>query len=106
MVSEGCKTRNDNKVRRRIVLWRSCGKKVVSEDREKILALIIVTLSFLSLPVLLFLLVVVVYIDATYAIQFYNTGNFTDGLIAFVLAIVSAGLFLVLRTLTKWIRKS
>ena len=81
-------------------------KKMVSEDLEKILALIIVTLSFLSLPVLLFLLVVLVYIDVTYAIQFYYTRNFTDGLIAVGLAIVSGGLFLVLRTLTKWIRKN
>ncbi len=79
---------------------------MVSEDLRKILALIIVTLSFLSLPVLLFLLAVVIYIDVTYTIQFYYTGNFADGLIAVVLAIVSAGLFLTLRTLTKWIRKS
>ena len=78
---------------------------MVSEDLEKILALIIVTLSFLSLPVLLFLLVVVIYIDATYVIQFYYTGNFMDALIAAGLAIVSAGLFLALRALTKWIRK-
>jgi len=78
---------------------------MVSEDLEKILALIIVTLSFLSLPILLFLLVVVIYIDATYVIQFYCTGNFMDALISAGLAIVSAGLFLALLALTKWIRK-
>lgn len=78
---------------------------MVSEDLEKILALIIVTLSFLSLPFLLFLLVVVIYIDATYVIQFYYTGNFMDALISAGLAIVSAGLFLALLALTKWIRK-
>ena len=78
---------------------------MVSEDLEKILALIIVTLSFLSLPILLFLLVVVIYIDATYVIQFYYTGNFMDALISAGLAIVSAGLFLALLALTKWIRK-
>lgn len=78
---------------------------MVSEDVEKILALIIVTLSFLSLPVLLFLFVVVLYIDATYIIQFYHTRNLADALVAAGLAFVSAGLFLILRTLTRWIRK-
>jgi len=78
---------------------------MVSEDVEKILALIIVTLSFLSLPVLLFLFFIVLYIDATYIIQFYNTRNLTDALVAAGLALVSAILFLILRTLTKWIRK-
>ncbi len=79
---------------------------MVSEDVEKILALIIVTLSFLSLPVLLFLFFVVLYIDATYVIRFHYTRDFTDGLIAVGLAIASVGLFLVLRFLAKWIRKS
>jgi len=78
---------------------------MVSEDLEKILALIIVTLSFLFLPVLLFLLIVVIYIKATYVIQFYYTGNFIDALISVGLAIISAVLFLVLLALTKWIRK-
>jgi len=72
---------------------------MVSEDVEKILALIIVTLSFLSLPVLLFLFFIVLYIDATYIIQFYNTRNLTDALVAAGLALVSAILFLILRTL-------
>ncbi len=78
---------------------------MVSEDVEKILALIIVTLSFLSLPVLLFLFFIVLYIDATYIIQFYHTRNFADALVAAGLALVSAALFLILRILTRWIRK-
>jgi len=78
---------------------------MVSEDVEKILALIIVTLSFLSLPILLFLFVLAIYIDATYVIHFYHTRNFTDALVAVALAIVNAGLFLFLRALIKWIRK-
>jgi len=81
------------------------GKKMVSEDVEKILALIIVTLSFLSLPVLLFLFIIVLYIDATYIIQFYHTRNLADALVAAGLTFVSAALFLILRTLTNWIRK-
>ena len=78
---------------------------MVSEDVEKILALVIVTLSFLSLPVLLFLVVLILYIDATYVIEFYHTRNLSDASVAVLLAIVSAGLLLVLRKLTKWIRK-
>lgn len=79
---------------------------MVSEDVEKILALVIVTLSFLSLPVLLFLVVLILYIDATYVIEFHHTRNLSDASIAVFLAIVSAGLLLVLRKLTKWIRKT
>jgi hypothetical protein len=78
---------------------------MVSEDVEKILALIIVTFSFLSVPVLLFLFFVLIYIDANYLIQFYNTRSLTDALMAVPLAIVNAGLSLLLRALIKWIRK-
>jgi hypothetical protein len=78
---------------------------MVSEDREKILALIIVTFSFLSIPVLLFLFFVLIYIDANYLIQFYNTRSLTDALMTVLLAIVNAGLFFLLRALIKWIRK-
>lgn len=65
---------------------------MVSEDLEKI-------------PLLLFFFVIVIYIDATYIIQFYHTRTFTDALIAVSLAIVSAVFFLVLRALIKWIRR-
>jgi len=78
---------------------------MASEDREKILALIIVTFSFLSIPVLLFLFFVLIYIDANYLIQFYNTRSLTDALMTVLLAIVNAGLFFLLRALIKWIRK-
>ena len=85
-----------------VFVWK---KKMVSEDVEKILALVIVTLSFLSLPVLLFFFVLVLYIDATYVIQFYHTGELMDALVAVLLTTASAGLFLILRYLIKWIRK-
>ncbi|UCC33039.1 MAG: hypothetical protein JSW53_04420 [Candidatus Bathyarchaeota archaeon] len=78
---------------------------MVSEDVQKILALIIVTLSFLSLPVLLFFFALALYVNATYVIQFYHTGDFADALIAVLLAIVNAGLLWALRALIKWIRK-
>jgi len=80
-------------------------KKLVSEDVEKILALIIVTFSFLSVPLLLFIFIIAIYFDVTYVIQFYHTRNFTDALMAVFLAIVNTGLFLLLRALIKWIRK-
>jgi hypothetical protein len=78
---------------------------MVSESIEKILALIIVVLSFLSLPILIFLLVVAVFVDVTYIIQYYNTRNLVDAIVAAGLAIVSAVLLVVLRTLARWIRK-
>jgi len=78
---------------------------MVSEDTEKILALIIVTLSFLSLPILLFLFMITIFFDAVYVIDFYNTRSSTAALMAILLAIVNVGLFLLLRALIKWIRK-
>ncbi len=78
---------------------------MVSEDLEKILALIIVTFSFLSVPILLFILVITIYIDITYVIDFYNTRNIAAALMATLLAIVNVGLFLFLRFLIRWIRK-
>lgn len=78
---------------------------MVSEDVEKILALIIVAFSFLSVPILLFLFIVLIYFNANYVIKFYNTGILMDALMAVLLAIVNAGLFFFLRALIKWIRK-
>ena len=78
---------------------------MVSEDVEKILALVFVTFSFLSVPVLLFLFLVLLYINANDLIQFYNTRSLADALIAAILAIVNAGLFFLLRALIKWVRK-
>jgi len=78
---------------------------MVSEDTEKIIALIIVTLSFLSLPVLLFIFVITLFMNVTYAIDFYNTRNFTAAVMTVSLTIVNFGLFLLLRFLIRWIRK-
>lgn len=78
---------------------------MVSEDIAKIIALIIVTLSFLSLPVLLFIFVITLFMNVTYAIDFYNTRNFTAAVMTVSLTIVNFGLFLLLRFLIRWIRK-
>jgi hypothetical protein len=80
-------------------------KKMVSEDTEKIIALIIVALSFLSLPVLLFIFVIALFLNVTYAIDFYNTRNFTAAVLTVFLTTVNFGLFLLLRFLIRWIRK-
>ena len=84
-------------------MWEK--KKMVSEDVEKILALIIVTFSFLSIPVLLFLFFILIYLDVNYLIQFYNSRSFADALMTVFLAIVNVGLLFLLRALIKWIRK-
>jgi hypothetical protein len=78
---------------------------MVSEDTKKIIALIIVTLSFLSLPVLLFIFVITLFLNVTYAIDFYSTRNFAAAVTTVSLTIVNFGLFLLLRFLIKWIRK-
>jgi len=78
---------------------------MVSEDVEKILALVILTFSFLSIPVLLFLFFVLIYLDASYLIQFYNTRSLADALMTVFLTIVDVGLFFLLRALIKWVRK-
>ncbi|RLI41349.1 hypothetical protein DRO69_11675 [Candidatus Bathyarchaeota archaeon] len=78
---------------------------MVSEDVEKIIALIIVTFAFLSIPILLFIFIIAIYFDINYVIQFYRTGNFANAFMAVLLAIGNAVLFLFLRALIKWIRK-
>jgi hypothetical protein len=78
---------------------------MVSEDVRKIIALILVTLSYISLPVLLFLLAVAVYIDLNYAVQFYYTKAAMDAVIAILLAFVNIALLFGIRALIRWLRK-
>ena len=80
-------------------------RTMVSEDTQNILALVIVALSFLSVPLLLFLLVVTVYFNVDRIIQFYNTKLLTDALLALVLAIVNIVLLFAIRRLIRWVRK-
>ena len=83
-------------------LWM---KSMVSEDARKIIALIIVTLSYISIPVLLFILAVTIYLNIQQTIQFYYTRVPTDGLIAILLALLNIGLFFFIWALIRWIRK-
>lgn len=76
-----------------------------SEDSQNIVALIIVTLSFMSVPLLVFLFVVMVYFNVNEIIQFYYTGAFVDALLALSLAIGNVVLLFAIRYLVRWVRK-
>jgi len=78
---------------------------MVSEDLRKIVALIIVTLSYISIPVLLFFFAVTVYINAQYIVQFYYTRAPVDALAAVLLAFFNVGLFFAIRALVRWLRE-
>jgi len=78
---------------------------MVSEDLRKILALIIVTLSFISVPVLLFFFAVMIYLNVNQIIQFYYTRALIDALLAISLAIFNAVLFFAIRALIRWVRE-
>ena len=80
-------------------------KNMVSEDVRKIIALIIVTLSYISIPILLFLFAVAVYFDLYYAVQFYYTNAVADAVIAVGLAVFNVALFFGIRTLIRWVRE-
>jgi hypothetical protein len=76
-----------------------------SEDSQNILAMIIVTLSFLSVPLLLFLFAVMVYFNVNEIVQFYYTGALVDALLALLLAIGNVGLLFAIHRLVRWVRK-
>lgn len=78
---------------------------MVSEDVAHIVALIIVTLSYISIPVLLFFLAFAVYIDLHYAVQFYYTRAIEDAVIAIALAFANVAILLGIRALIQWVRK-
>jgi len=78
---------------------------MVSEDSQNILALIIVALSFLSVPLLLFLFAVMLYFNVSEIVQFYYTGAFVDALLALLLAIGNAMLLFAIHRLVRWVRK-
>jgi hypothetical protein len=99
------KTKIDKNYWKRICNGLPVEGKMVSEDTEKIIALIIVTLSFLSLPVLLFIFGIVLFLNVAYAIDFYNTRDFTAAVMIVFLTTVNFVLFLLLRFLIRWIRK-
>jgi len=78
---------------------------MVSEDASKIIALIVVTLSYISIPILLFVFVVAVYFDLRYAVQFYYNRTTADALIAILLAFANVALLFGIRALIRWLRR-
>lgn len=76
-----------------------------SEETSKIFALIVVTLSYISVPVLLFIFVVAVYFDLRYVVQFYYSKAIADALTAILLALVNVALFFGIRALIRWLRQ-
>lgn len=78
---------------------------MVSEDAGKIIALVVVTLSYISIPILLFVFVVAVYFDLRYAVQFYYSRTTADAMIAILLAFVNIALFFGIRALIRWLRR-
>lgn len=78
---------------------------LVSEDLKKIVALIIVALSFVSVPLLLFFFVVMIYLNALQIIQFNATRAPRDALLSVLLVAANTLLFFGIRALIHWVRK-
>ena len=78
---------------------------MVSEDVRKIIALVIVTLAYISIPVLFFSLAITVYMNLYHAVQFYHTNALVDALIALGLAVFNVALFFGIRALIRWVRE-
>jgi len=78
---------------------------MVSENLRKIVALIIVTFSFISIPVLMFLSVVMMYFNLNQIIQFYYSRTLVSALTAVSLAIINAILLYAIWVIVRWARK-
>ena len=78
---------------------------MVSEDLKKIAALIIVTFSFVLIPILLFFFAVMIYFNLAQIIRFFHTRVMTDALMVVSLAIANTVLFFAIRALIRWVRK-
>jgi uncharacterized Tic20 family protein len=74
------------------------------KEGEKILAFIILLIGFLSVPVLLLTLVLIIVVDASFLIKLYFTRDWMDMLIAISLTVLSIVLAFCLKILIKWLR--
>lgn len=74
------------------------------EERERILAFILLILAFLIIPTLLFALIFTIIINASYLINFYKTKDVMVLLIGITLAIVNSCLVIGLIRLIKWLK--
>jgi len=78
---------------------------MVSSDSKRILAILIITLSIISVPVLLFFLAFTVYLTFTEFVQYFQTGATVNGLMAILLVVFNVCLFFAIWALIKWLRK-
>ena len=76
----------------------------LSEDREKIIALLIVVLAFLSVPVILYLFVSLVLLELRYVSRYLLYSNSVDLFysIGILASLVAVGF--ILQRLIKWVR--
>lgn len=88
-----------------IVHHRLWLRNMVSEDLRKIIALVIVTLSYVSVPLLLFLFVVIAYFDIVEVVQYLQTRALEDAFLAISLAVVNVALFFIIWALVRWARQ-
>lgn len=78
---------------------------MVSSDSKRILALVIVTVSIISVPVLLFFLAFTIYLNMNEIIQYYQTKALANVLMAILLGALNVCLFFAIRALIKWLRR-
>lgn len=74
-----------------------------SINNERILALILITLSILLLPLLVFLFVISIYYSLISILEFVNIQSFIKGLKALALIVCSGGLFFLIKYLIEWL---
>lgn len=75
-----------------------------SEDVEKIIAFTILIFTYLSIPIFLIILALLVFIDLRYILRFILGGNFFDLTIAILVLILTGILIYGLKTLIQWLR--
>jgi len=78
----------------------------MSEDTEKIIALIIVALAFLSLPVLLFSIVLFAALDMSYILEFMKSGSSQDWLFVAGFSALLAFLIALFVMDVQWLKKT
>jgi len=78
----------------------------VSKDIEKTIALMIVALAFLSLPVLLFLIVLFASLDMSYILKVMKSGSSQDWLFVVGLSALLAFLIALFLLDVRWVKKT
>lgn len=79
-------------------------EKDSNNDYEKILAFVILLLTFLSLPLLLFTFILTVILNISYIIKFYYTRNLVFILLIIILSVLNISFIFGLKYLISWLR--